>query len=538
MAETKKYANLESLQTFLNNLKSTFATLSHKHTISDITDYTVDTELSSTSVNPVQNKVLDAEFEAVSTAMGALELAIDEKANTSHTHDDRYYTETEIDSKLANKSDSTHNHTITASASDDDVVVLTGTNGTNKVTYSASHADSGVTAGTYKSVTVNTKGHVIAGSNPTTLEGYGITDVYTKTEMDTALSSKSDTGHTHSLSDINEVEVTTSTETVYERTIIANSNETVANGFLFNKVIGKNTIVTFNGVEYDGEYSFDFESGYDLFRFGDYTISSQVASGVPYLRPTIDGETYEIKVDVIETTTIIPDDYISENIARTSDLNALQTVVAGKADSSTTLEGYGITDAYTKTEVDTAIANSKNTWYATCPTAAATADKVVTTSSGDFALEAGNVVYVQFTYQAVADATLNVDGTGAITIQTVGTSATAAYYWSPNETVGFVYDGTYFRMIDSQIATTTYYGITKLSSSTSSTATNVAATPSAVKSAYDLANAAMPKAGGTFTGATYAQANTSYTTYQLRNIALSTSAATPTGNGSILGVYS
>ena len=48
----------------------------------------------------------------------------------------------------------------------------------------------------------------------------------------------------------------------------------------------------------------------------------------------------------------------------------------------------------------------------------------------------------------------------------------------------------------------------------------------------------MPKAGGTFTGKAYAQANTSYTTYQLRNIALSKSAATPTGNGSILGVYS
>lgn len=38
------------------------------------------------------------------------------------------------------------------------------------------HPDSGVTAGTYKSVTVNAQGHVTAGSNPTTLAGYGITD--------------------------------------------------------------------------------------------------------------------------------------------------------------------------------------------------------------------------------------------------------------------------------------------------------------------------------------------------------------------------
>ena len=38
------------------------------------------------------------------------------------------------------------------------------------------HPNSGVTAGTYKSVTVNAQGHVTAGTNPTTLAGYGITD--------------------------------------------------------------------------------------------------------------------------------------------------------------------------------------------------------------------------------------------------------------------------------------------------------------------------------------------------------------------------
>lgn len=39
-----------------------------------------------------------------------------------------------------------------------------------------SHASSGVSAGTYKSVTVNSTGHVTSGTNPTTLNGYGITD--------------------------------------------------------------------------------------------------------------------------------------------------------------------------------------------------------------------------------------------------------------------------------------------------------------------------------------------------------------------------
>ncbi|MGL6221629.1 MAG: hypothetical protein ACRC36_26630 [Lacrimispora sphenoides] len=42
------------------------------------------------------------------------------------------------------------------------------------------HPNSGVTAGTYKSVTVNAQGHVTAGTNPTTLAGYGITDAAAK----------------------------------------------------------------------------------------------------------------------------------------------------------------------------------------------------------------------------------------------------------------------------------------------------------------------------------------------------------------------
>ena len=43
------------------------------------------------------------------------------------------------------------------------------------------HPDSGVTAGTYRSMTVNKQGHVTSGSNPTTLAGYGITDAAAKT---------------------------------------------------------------------------------------------------------------------------------------------------------------------------------------------------------------------------------------------------------------------------------------------------------------------------------------------------------------------
>lgn len=136
-------------------------------------------------------------------------------------------------------------------------------------------------------------------------------------------------------------------------------------------------------------------------------------------------------------------------------------------------------------------ASGAGVFFGTCTTAASTNDKVVTTQNGDFKLEAGSVLYVQFNTAATSTATtLNVDNTGAIAVQTSAVNALSAYQIAPKVVVGFVYDGTVYRMLDSTIATTTYYGVTKLSSSTSSTSTIMAATPSAVKEAYDLANTA------------------------------------------------
>lgn len=43
------------------------------------------------------------------------------------------------------------------------------------------------TAGTYRSVTTDAQGRVIAGTNPTTVNGYGLTDVYTKTEVNSLI---------------------------------------------------------------------------------------------------------------------------------------------------------------------------------------------------------------------------------------------------------------------------------------------------------------------------------------------------------------
>lgn len=74
----KQYVSLSRLQTFLDNLKNTFSSITHTHKLGDITDYKIDDSLSSTSNNPVSNKVLDAEFEAIATSMNVLDTAIDD----------------------------------------------------------------------------------------------------------------------------------------------------------------------------------------------------------------------------------------------------------------------------------------------------------------------------------------------------------------------------------------------------------------------------------------------------------------------------
>lgn len=60
-------------------------------------------------------------------------------------------------------------------------------------------ATTGVVASTYKSVTVDAWGRVTAGTNPTTLAGFGIGDAYTQAQTDTLLAAKlSTTGGTMS----------------------------------------------------------------------------------------------------------------------------------------------------------------------------------------------------------------------------------------------------------------------------------------------------------------------------------------------------
>ena len=197
------------------------------------------------------------------------------------------------------------------------------------------------------------------------------------------------------------------------------------------------------------------------------------------------------------------EDHVHPTDTSLANQNAFSNVVVA---SSTTIEAETVTDTLTiadgsgirvtgnaSTDTITISTSSNLVYYATCTTAAGTAAKVANTAGGLFTFaEAGTgaVVFVKFTngntYNGTA--TLSVDSSTAKNIATVGTTTTSRYYWKAGEVVGFAYDGTNWVMLEQGTADTTYYGVTKLSSSTSSTSESLAATPKAVKTAYDLAN--------------------------------------------------
>lgn len=123
-------------------------------------------------------------------------------------------------------------------------------------------------------------------------------------------------------------------------------------------------------------------------------------------------------------------------------------------------------------------------YFGTCSTAEATQVKVV--SCPGFELKTGSRIAVQFTYgNSASQPKLNVNGTGDKFICSTDGMSVTADIWRDKETVDFVYDGSWWIAIGCLYATTAYYGLTKLSSSISSSSTTLAANSYAVKRAYD-----------------------------------------------------
>jgi len=214
----------------------------------------------------------------------------------------------------------------------------------------------------------------------------------------------------------------------------------------------------------------------------------------------------------------------SDTVARGDHIHPAQTAISGNAGTATKLKNKHTIDGV---QFDGS-ANVHH--YGSCSTAAGTAEKAVTLAG--FTLATGARITVRFTVtNTAANPTLNVNSTGAKPIQ-YRNAAISAGYLAANRVYEFVYDGAAWELVgDINTDTNTTYGaattttaglvkvgtnisvsggtisvangsttrkgVVQLSSATNSTSTTLAATPSAVKAAYDKASAATAFPAGT-----------------------------------------
>lgn len=188
------------------------------------------------------------------------------------------------------------------------------------------------------------------------------------------------------------------------------------------------------------------------------------------------------------TATTLSDGPITATQAQWQDLVSKVKAKANSADLATVATSGSYNDLSNKPTIPTV---PTKCFYGTCSTAKGTAAKVVTCSSFTAAdLVAGTRIVVLMsaanTYNGTA--TLNVNNTGAHDIYYNGTTTNARYMWNAGESVDFIFNGSQWATVDGALATTDYYGVTKLYNGAGSSSNAYALTPNAL---YAWANGAV-----------------------------------------------
>ena len=169
------------------------------------------------------------------------------------------------------------------------------------------------------------------------LSGYGISDAYTKTEVDNAVDEKADKATSLSGYGITDA---------YTKTEVDNAVGEKADKATTLKGYGITDAYT--KTEVDDAVKGKANKATTLAGYGIADAYTKTEADSRFLTQT----SIENKAD--KSTTL--EGYgIKDAYTKTETTNAINTAVAGKADKSTTLEGYGIKDAYTKTETENAI---------------------------------------------------------------------------------------------------------------------------------------------------------------------------------------
>lgn len=157
--------------------------------------------------------------------------------------------------------------------------------------------------------------------------------------------------------------------------------------------------------------------------------------------------------------------------------------------------------------VEQGSSNADTGWVCTTdsPITVGTTNITWTQFSGAGAYEAGAGLYATGTTFNVGTASssrivVNADNIDLATVSRSDTTGTAGLSFLQSLTTDSYGRVTASVTADVRTGSTSQTGVLQLTDSTSSTSTTTAATPNSVKSAYDLANAALPKSGGTMTG--------------------------------------
>ena len=187
------------------------------------------------------------------------------------------------------------------------------------------------------------------------------------------------------------------------------------------------------------------------------------------------------------TSTMIADGTIVD-----ADINASAAIAPSKLGTGNLPSG--ITGS-SLTSVGTLTAGALGTGFTTVVTAQGGTGQT-TYANGELLIGKADGTLAKATLTASTGVTIT-NGDGSITISATGSGGTVT---SVTATSPVASTGGNTPDISIQDGTTTQKGAVQLEDSTSSTSTIKAATPNSVKSAYDLADAALPKAGGTLTG--------------------------------------
>lgn len=349
-------------------------------------------------------------------------------------------------------------------------------NGTETNVYS--HPNSGVTAGTYKSVTVNAQGHVTAGTNPTTLAGYGITDAESKGAASSALASakeytntvasgKSDKTHNHDTAydTKGSADTALASAKTYADTAATNAANAVKNALLNGAGTAYDTLKELGDLIVDNQDAID---ALETIASGKADKShTHAIADVSGLQSALDGKATSSHGTHVSYSTTAP------VMDGTASVGTASTVARSDHKHPTDTSRAAKTDLDTHTSNTTAHITSaeRSNWNA----AKTHADSAHAPSNAEKNQNA-------FSNITVGSTAVSAD-TATDTVTFVGSNVTITPDATNDKITFAVADGS-----------TSAKGLVQLTNSTSSTSTTTAATPNSVKSAYDLANTAKTNA--------------------------------------------